>query len=402
VAKSMADGFEEPRRRGGVLGGTAWRVGRVAGIDIGIDQSWFLIFFLIALSLSTQLAAALPGASPLARWGVALGTSALGFGSIVMHELGHSLVAQSLGVRVRSITLFLFGGVAQLESEARRPSHEVAIALAGPAVSLALGLGFGALAGMTSEATLAREAVTWLGRMNLALGLFNLAPGFPLDGGRVLRGVVWAVTGDFARSTRIAAAGGALLAALMMVAGVLVVVAGRDLVGGLWLVFLGWFLLAASRAPGGELELERLLGKVSIAGLLEPVQQATVSGRESVASVLASHVLGHGVRTLYAVDPSGRLLGVASLRELAAVPPEARATTAVADVMVPAARAHSVAVTDSALEGLRRLAEGRVNQLPALDSGRLVGVLTRERLLVLLEAELRLRKAGASAQRKAA
>jgi Zn-dependent protease len=402
VARSMVDELEEPRRRGGVLGGSAWRVGRVAGIDIGIDQSWFLIYFLISISLSAQLASALPEASPLARWGAALATSALAFTSIVLHELGHSLVAQSLGVRVRSITLFLFGGVAQLESEPRKPSHEVAIALAGPAVSVALGLGFGALARVATEATLAREAITWLGRMNLALGLFNLAPGFPLDGGRVLRGVVWAVTRDFARATRVAATAGSLLAGMMMLAGVLVVVAGRDLVGGLWLVFLGWFLLAASRAPGSAVELERVLGKVRIAGLLEPVEHAAVSGRESVADVLASHVLGRGVRTLYAVDGAGKLLGVASLRELAAVPPEARAATSVADVMVPAERAHAVSVSDSALDGLRRLAEARVNQLPALDGGRLVGVLTREHLLVLLEAELRMRKAAGAGRREAA
>jgi Zn-dependent protease len=401
MAKAMVGESEEPRRRGGVLGGNAWRIGRVAGIDIGIDQSWFLVFILISVSLSTQLAAALPEAPPFARWAAALCTSALFFTSIVLHELGHSLVAQSLGVRVRSITLFLFGGVALLESEPKRPSHEVVIALAGPAVSVALGLGFGALARVIPEATLAREAVASLGRVNLAIGLFNLLPGFPLDGGRVLRGMVWAFTRDFARATRVAAASGSLLATLMMAAGVLLVIVGRDLVGGLWLVFLGWFLLAASRAPGGAVELERALGTLRVADLLEPVQHALVSGRESVAAVLASHVLGRGVRTLYAVDGAGRLLGVASLRELAAVAPEARAATTIADVMLPAARTHSVAVSDSALDGLRRLATERVNQLPALDSGRLVGVLTRERLLAVLEAELRLRKAD-GAQRKAA
>jgi CBS domain-containing protein len=311
-------------------------------------------------------------------------------------------VAQSLGVRVRSITLFLFGGVAQLESEPRKPSHEVGIALAGPAVSFALGLGFGALAQTAPDATLAREAIGWLGRMNLALAVFNLAPGFPLDGGRVLRGVIWAVTRDFARATRIASATGSALAGLMMGAGVLVAIVGRDVVGGLWLVFLGWFLLGAARASAGAPDLERILGGVRIGNLLEPVQHACVSGRETVAAVLASHVLGRGVRTLYAVDPAGKLLGVASLRELAAVPAEARATTSVDAVMVPAERAHSVAASDSALEGLRRLAAARVNQLPALASGRLIGVLTRERVLALLEAELRLRRETESAQRRAA
>jgi Zn-dependent protease len=391
-----------PARSRGILGGSSWRISRVSGIDIAIDQSWLLIFLLISVSVSTQLAVSHAQSGAAARWLTAVVVACVFFVSIVLHELGHSLVAQALGIRVRSITLFLFGGVAQLESEPRKPLHEVGIALAGPAVSFALGGLFGALAGVAGEATLAGGGLAWLGRVNLALGLFNLAPGFPLDGGRVLRGVLWAATGSFARATRIASASGAGIAALLMLAGAAVVFAARDLIGGLWLVFIGWFLLSASRSAVGALEAERILGAVLVRDVLDPVRHATVSAEASVAELVSAHVLRSGLRTLWVVDPAGdRLLGIATLRELASVPPELRVSTRVESVMLPVARAMSVRAGDTALVGMQRLAAAGVNQLPVLEDGRLVGALTRERLLGLLQAGLWLGgESASSAARK--
>jgi Zn-dependent protease len=381
------------------LGGSSWRIARVSGIDIAIDQSWLLIFLLISLSVSAQLAASHAQSGSAERWLTAVVVAVAFFASIVMHELGHSLVAQALGIRVRSITLFLFGGVAQLESEPRKPVHEVGIALAGPAVSIALSLLFSALASAAGEATLVSGGLDWLGRVNLALGVFNLAPGFPLDGGRVLRGVLWAATGSFARATRIASASGAGIAVLLMLAGVALGFAARDLLGGLWLVFLGWFLLSASRNAVGAMEVERILGGVIVRDVLEPVRHATVSAEASVAELVSAHVLRSGLRTLWVVDPADeRLLGIATLRELARVPAEKRAATRVDSVMLPVARATSVSAGDTALVGMQRLAAAGVNQLPVLEDGRLVGALTRERLLGLLQAGLWLgnaRDAGA-------
>ncbi len=389
-----------PARTRGVLGGSAWRIGRISGIEIAIDQSWLLIFLLISVSVSTQLSVSHAQSDAGARWLVALVIACAFFASIVLHELGHSLVAQALGIRVRSITLFLFGGVAQLESEPRKPAHVVGIALAGPAVSVALGGLFGALASAVGEGTLAGGGLAWLGRVNLALGLFNLAPGFPLDGGRVLRGVLWAATGSFARATRIASASGAGIAALLMLAGVAVVFSARDLVGGLWLVFMGWFLLSASRSAVGAMEAERILGAVFVRDVLEPVRHASVSGEATVADLVSAHVLRSGLRTLWIVDPgSDRLLGIATLRDLASVAQEERARTRVDSVMLPVERAMSVAAGDTALVGMQRLAAAGVNQLPVLEDGRLIGALTRERLLGLLQAGLWLdgaRAAGAT------
>ena len=386
-----------PARSRGVLGGSSWRIGRVSGIDIAIDQSWLLIFLLISMSVSAQLAASHADSAVAVRWGTAVVVAVAFFASIVLHELGHSLVAQALGTRVRSITLFLFGGVAQLESEPRKPAHEVGIALAGPAVSVSLAGVFSVLAGLVGEPTLAGTGLAWLARVNLALGLFNLAPGFPLDGGRVLRGVLWAATGSFARATRIASASGAGIAVLLMLAGAAVVFGARDWVGGLWLVFLGWFLLSASRNAVGAMEVERILGAVSVRDVLEPVRHAIVSADASVAELVSTHVLRSGLRTLWVVDPTNeRLLGIATLRELASVPAENRAGTRVESVMLPVARATSVSAGDTALVGMQRLAAAGVNQLPVLDDGRLVGALTRERLLGLLQAGLWLGDARSS------
>jgi Zn-dependent protease len=378
-----------PVRARGILGGSSWRIGRVSGIDIALDQSWLLIFVLISMSVSTQLAAAHADADFAARWGTSLVVACAFFGSIVLHELGHSLVAQSLGIRVRSITLFLFGGVALLESEPRKPLHEVGIALAGPAVSVALSGVFSVLASGAGENSLAGAGLAWLARVNLALGVFNLAPGFPLDGGRVLRGVLWAVTGSFTRATRIASLSGAGIALLLMVAGAAVAFTSRDLISGLWLVFLGWFLLSASRSAVGAMEVERILGSVMVRDVLEPVRHATVSPGATVAELVSAHVLRSGLRTLWVVDPaSQRLLGIVTLRELASLPPEAREATRIESVMLPAARATSVSAGDTALVGMQRLAGACVNQLPVLEDGRLVGALTRERLVGLLQAGL--------------
>lgn len=385
-----------PARAPGILGGSSWRIARVSGIDIAIDQSWVLIFVLISMSVSTQLAASHADDALGARWLAALAVACAFFASIVLHELGHSLVAQSLGIRVRSITLFVFGGVAMLESEPKKPMHEVGIALAGPAVSVALAGLFSVLAGGVGESTLAGAGLGWLARVNLALGVFNLAPGFPLDGGRVLRGVLWAATGSFARATRIASLAGSAIALLLMAAGAAAALVARDLVGGLWLAFLGWFLLSASRNAVGAMEVERILGAVSIREVLEPVRHAIVSPGATVAELVSAHVLRSGLRTLWVVDPaSERLLGIATLRELASLPHEARETTRIESVMLPAARATSVSPRDTALVGMQRLAAAGVNQLPVLEDGVLVGALTRERLLGVLQAGLWLGEARA-------
>jgi Zn-dependent protease len=321
-------------------------------------------------------------------------TSLLFFVSILLHELGHSLVAQRLGVRVRSITLFVFGGIAQLESEPRRPRDEVWIASAGPVVSGALGAlfyGLGALlGGATGAAEVGREALSWLGRINLTVAAFNLAPGFPLDGGRVLRGILWAATGSFARATAAAAGSGTLLAYALIALGALAALFGGQLVGGLWLVFIGWFLRRAARATVGQLVVERALAGVSLRQVLEPVSEARVPGSARVSELVADAVLRRGLRTFYVVDAQDRLLGLFTLGELAALPESERAQRRADEVMIPLRELAVIGAHEDGWTAFQRMAERNVNQLPVLADGRLAGAITRERLIALVHARLAL------------
>ena len=398
--RTRGPGRPQPR---GVFGGTAWSIGRVRGIELAIDHSWLLIFLLITFSLGGQFRGAHPEWSPVASWGAALVTSPLFFASIVLHELGHSLTAQRLGVRVRSITLFVFGGMARLDSEPQRPRDEVLIALAGPGVSVALGLGFTAAAAPLLDIAgwggVAGAVLGWLGDINLILAAFNVVPGFPLDGGRVLRGVVWGLTGSFTRATRIAAASGSIFAYFLMATGAAAALFGGQIVGGLWFVFIGWFLLTAARASVGQMLIERMLARVRARDAMESVRGACVSGSESVADLVGEVVLRTGLRTFYVVDANEQLRGLVTLRELARTAPEARAHTRVDAIMLPAAGLALLTPEESGWEAFRRMADRNVNQLPVVANGRLLGALTRERLMALVQAGVALALEAGTAER---
>jgi Zn-dependent protease len=327
------------------------------------------------------------------RWLVAVAVSLLFFASIVLHELGHSLTAIGFGVRARSITLFVFGGLASLDSEPRRPRDEVAIAIAGPLVSAALGGLFLSLAGLLGQAIgegLLSRGIAWLGRINLTLAVFNALPGFPLDGGRVLRGLVWSATGSFERATRVAAGCGAFFAYTLIMLGALFALLGGQVVAGLWLAFIGWFLLSAARATAGQVVLERILERVRVADVAQRVDASLLSGSETVAEIAQEAVMQRGLRSFYLIDGAGQLIGLVTLRELAATPPERRTLTTVFEVMVPRDRLAVVGPGDSGWVALRRMAERGVNQLPVVQQGRLLAAVTRERLLDLVRSELAL------------
>ncbi len=380
---------------------TGWPLGRVAGIELTIDYSWLLIFALVTFSLAQQFALGAADEMGGRPWLAAGAVSLVFFASILLHELGHSLTAQRFGIRVRSITLFLFGGVAELASEARRPREEIVVALAGPLVSVLLGVIFLNLSALLGEqGGLLARGLEWLGRINLLLAAFNVVPGFPLDGGRVLRGVLWALWGDFTRATRVAGACGAAFAWLLMGVGALAAVLGGELVGGLWFVLIGWFLLSAARASVGQEALQRALEKVCVRDTLVPVAGSLLDGSEPVGEVLETRVLRQGRRTFFVVDSAGALRGLVTLKELARVSPAAREGTRVADVMVPADRLAVVSPSESGGSALERMVALSVNQLPVVSEGRLIGAVTREALLDVVRAHLVVRD-GAGAGRSA-
>lgn len=373
----------------GVFGGQAWGLGEISGIQIAIDHSWILIAALISFSLASHFGGEYPDWGPVATWGTALVTSGLFFLSLVLHELGHSLVAQRLGVGVRSITLFVFGGVAQLDSEPKRPRDEILIAVAGPLVSLALAVTFEGLARVV-DSEMAGGMLTWLGRINWMLALFNCLPGFPLDGGRVLRGIVWGITGSFERATRLAAASGSLLAYGLILMGIVGVIGSGQIVGGLWLAFIGWFLLSAARASVGQLVLERVLSRVPVGQVAARVDDTCIGADTTVESLVNEAVLGRGIRTFYVTDSNGHLLGLISLKELVGVRPADRPTTRADEIMRPAVELFSITLSENAWTAFLQMARHGVNQLPVLEGRKLLGAVSRERLLALVQGDLAL------------
>lgn len=363
------------------------------GIEVGLDFTWILIFFLITLSLAQQLDAQHGDWTGPVRWATAVATSLLFFASILLHELGHSLVSRAFGLRVLSITLFLFGGVADLSGEPKRPRDACLIAAAGPAVSLLLGLMFLVLCLLLPATALPGEVAVascrWLGTINLALAVFNLFPGFPLDGGHVLRAAVWAWTGSLERATQVAAVLGKVFAAGLIALGILIALGSQNALNGLWLVFVGWFVLGAARSSSIGARLESRLGAIRSREIML-TDLPSVSRAESVSAVIEGPVLKQGRRWLVVRDHD-EPVGLVTLREIKGVLPAERANTPIGQVMQPRERLPAIHQDVSLRQAMRLMREAGVSQLPVLDGeDRLVGVLTRERLLQVVQNQLEL------------
>src|SRR5215813_6551718 len=242
------------------------KVGRILGIEVGLHISWFIIAFLIALSLANQFHQVNPDWPESTIWVTAIATSVLFFITIILHELAHALVAKARYLPVRSITLFALGGVAQIEKEAGEPTTEFFMGIAGPIMSALIGVVCLMLAyalGWTPiemPRTPVLAVLMWLGFINISLAIFNLIPGFPLDGGRILRAILWWITGDGVRATRLAARIGQIIAFAFIISGIARFFMGAGF-GGLWMAFIGWFLLDAAGASRAQVEVsERLCG----------------------------------------------------------------------------------------------------------------------------------------------
>src|SRR6266508_6135848 len=240
--------------------GTSWRVGRIAGVEVRVDSSWVVIALLITYSMYLRASVLYPELSGSGAVALGILATVLFFGSVLVHEFAHALVSQARGIRVQDITLFLFGGATRARVESRGPGDEFLIALVGPLTSGLLAALFGIIAGLGRDVLSRPLAGTfgYLAWTNLLLAGFNLVPGFPLDGGRLLRAAIWKATGSIGRATRIASLAGQALGWLLVAGGVAYLLAG-NLAGGIWFAFIGWFLVQAARASYQELQLRHLL-----------------------------------------------------------------------------------------------------------------------------------------------
>lgn len=362
----------------------------MAGVDLAIHPSWLVIAFLITYSLAVaQFPDQYPGWSGGLYWLVASATAFLFFASVLAHELSHALVARRFGLRVQGITLFIFGGTTSIDSDSRSPREEALIALAGPAMSILLGAAFIGLEAVIDQPQVA-ALVRWLGVINLVLGVFNLIPGFPMDGGRVLRALLWRLRGDRLVATRNAALVGRMLAYLLIALGVLWALSPNGLFAGLWLALIGWFLSNAAEATVAQVGVERSLSGVRVRDAMD-TDPPSVSPNEPVADLVSERMLRGEDRSFLVRHDDGGLAGIVTLGDVRRLPRDDWAAARVTDIMTRFTDLAVIGPDEPLAEALRVVQERDVGQLPVIVEGRdPIGLVTRRGILRLIEARMKL------------
>jgi Zn-dependent protease/predicted transcriptional regulator len=384
---------------------TGFRIGRLFGIDVRIDWGLFLVFWLVTFNLGAGL---FPRWHPewnfLLTWSVAVASAVLFFASVLAHELSHALVARAHGIPVRDITLLIFGGVTSLEREPPSPRSEFFMAVVGPLTSFAIGF----VAWLIGSAFLGRAVdlvaspelalrklgpvatlLLWLGPINMMLGLFNLIPGFPLDGGRVLRATLWALLGDLRAATRYASGVGRVVGWLFIFVGVSMMfglrfpLLGGGFINGLWIAFIGWFLNNAAMASYQQVVVRDVLQGVPVAAVMR-TETPTVDPNLSVEALVERYFMGTDQRA-FPVVVGEQLVGIVCLQDLRRVPREQWVEARVHQIMTPASELTVATPGEQTSEALQKLSVRDVEQIPVVEGGRLRGVLRRRDILRWLE-----------------
>src|SRR5438445_2899531 len=362
------------------------RIGRILGIPIYVHPSWMIIFVLITMSLAMQFTQEHPQWSSAQHWTVGVATSLLFFASVLFHELAHSMVARIYKIRVVSITLFVFGGVARIGREPAKAIQEFNIAIAGPLASLFLAAGFYSLALFFPYAQMTGALAVWLWQTNAALALFNLLPGFPLDGGRIFRAIVWGLTKDFSRATKVAGTSGKVVAYGLMAGGGFFFLKG-DWQSGIWLAFIGWFLLNAAQESVAQVAMRQTLSGLNAADVMSheiPTVEGQIALEEYGAEVLRTgrrcHLVLHGER----------VVGMMNVHMLNSVPREEWAHNSVQSAMIPRERILWAAPEEPLLRLLERLLAADINQMPVVSGAEnggshVVGMVTRDSILRVVQ-----------------
>jgi len=366
--------------------GPGIRIGRILGIPISLHPSWFIVFALITLSLVTHFAGDHPHWTRSQHWAAGIATSLLFFASVLFHELAHSVVALRYRIPVVSITLFIFGGLARIGREPSSARQEFFIAVAGPFASFFLAGGFWMLTQAFPPSGMVGALAAWLAQINFILAAFNLVPGFPLDGGRIFRSVVWAWTKNYERATRMASYSGQLLAYLMIFVGIWQALAG-NWVGGLWLAFIGWFLLSAAQESYAQVAIRRSLRGLRVSDIMG--EELPVVDRSLSLEDYAHELLRTG-RRCHLVVGDGQLLGMMTVHALNRVPREEWAHTSIQAAMLPRQSIHWARPEDPVLLLLERMQGEDINQMPVLAGDQVVGMVSRDALLRMVQLHLEL------------
>lgn len=369
------------------------RFGRLFGIEVGLHYSWFLIALLIVMSLVAQFTETHSEWGQPAIWAISIITAMLFFAALVAHEMSHALVARSRGISTRSITLFALGGVASIEEDPHDPKTEFWVGIIGPICSAVIGLiclgvawAAGWAPGVTPE-TPERAMLVWLGYINLMLAAFNMIPGFPLDGGRILRAIVWWSTKDAVRSTRIAARVGQFVALCFIALGIFRFFAGAGF-GGLWIAFIGWFLMQAAGASMLQSQISGDLTGIRVGDVMTrdcPV----VDARSNLQMFVEEHLLRSG-RRCFVVQQDNQIVGLITPHEIKAVERQRWLYTTISDVMRPLDEVHTVTPATPLSVALETMGRDDVNQLPVVSDHHLEGVISRGNVLQFLQTRAEL------------
>ena len=362
----------------------SFRIFRIAGIDINIHISWLIILVFLTFSLATGwFPITYPGSSTATYYLLGFIASILLFVSVLLHELAHSFVARSRGLQVKSIVLFIFGGVSNIEQEPQTPGIEFSMAFVGPLVSLLIGVVcYGLWLLVRGTHSLIVPILSYLALMNIILGIFNLIPGFPLDGGRVLRSIIWKATGNFQTATNITTFVGQAFAYLIILWGILLFFAGNAF-NGLIIIFTGWFLLTSAQSARSQSVLETAFRGVTVNQIMN-TNVMTVPANISLQKLVDEYFLPRGLRSAFVMQ-GDQLAGLITLSDIRHVPRDQWPQTPVGYAMIPLERLHTITPQQNVKDVLPLMTGQDVNQLAVVQDGRLVGVLTREGILRSLE-----------------
>jgi len=371
--------------------GNGFNLGKLFGIQFRLHYTWFIIFILITTSLSWQLfPSSYPDWPVTLYWVMGILTSLLFFASVVAHELAHSLVSKANGIPVKSITLFIFGGVAHMTKEATKANAELKMAAAGPACSLAIA-GLCALLWLLSQGIIEPIAAMflWLAYVNVVLAAFNLIPGFPLDGGRIFRSLLWRFTGKYKPSTRIATQVGRSVGYLFMLSGILIMFILRDWFNGLWLVFIGWFLENAASASYHQAKWREALQGLTASQVMTS-NYSVVPSNITVSQLVQGYIFTSGYPYFLVAD-EGEARGILTLQNIKAIPQKDWGVAQVKEIMTTVDKLKVAYPDQDALSLLEQMDESNINQMPVVSEGRVIGLITRDNLIRFLNSYSRLR-----------
>ena len=369
----------------------AIKIGKIFGIQFRLHYSWFVIFFLVTFFLSRQVFPHnLPHQAQATYWAMGITTSLLFFASVLAHELAHSIVGRANGIPVKSITLFIFGGAAHMTREASRPQNELKMAIAGPASSLLIAAMFGMLylflSGLTGHLAL---MAYWLAYINVVLAVFNLLPGFPLDGGRVLRSLIWHFNGNYMLATRIATQTGRIIGYLLILAGIGLMLAYQNFLSGIWLIFIGWFLADTARTSYRQAQLQEAL-KGFTASQVMTTDCPTVSG-ETIVSQLIQEYTATGGNRCFLVAEGGRVTGVLTLSKISSAAGKDGGDIKLKDIAFPLGKVPAAHPDQDVLSIVQLMNESGVDQMPVVSEGRIIGLITLDNLIGFVTLNTRLK-----------